>query len=231
MYPSGMDKMLSALLAASARHGPAQAPSVAGVADGPLLDGGRALMGRASSGTRRGATGRAVQRGGKAFWGGRRVDGGGAGAGESSGGAGEGSEAPQETPGYFKYGAKILTEGQAPKYEAAATREHAFQAGEIVLNPRRANHVGRAPGVQQGPRDTPPPCTPGSIGCSGGSAGGNSITANAPSSGGGSGGGNGGGNGNGGDSHDNDNGDGRGNGDGQGGGRGSDNPTGFDGTF
>lgn len=206
----------------------AAAPSAAGVVNGPLLDGGRAFMGRPSGGGHRTAVGRAIRRGGNQPYtaGGRRVD-----YAPAEGGAGEGGGAPaQEAPGYFKYGAKILTEGQAPQYAPATTREHAQDAGEIKIKEKFAQHVGRAPSIQNGPKDTPPPCSPGLPNCGGGgSAGGNSITPNAPAPGGsGSGSGNGGGNG--GDSHQNDNGD------GQGGGQGSNrdldaDPTGFNSSF
>lgn len=214
----------------------AAAPSAAGVANGPLLDGGRSFMGRVSGGGHRAAVGRAVRRGGSQPFaaGGRRVDY----APAEGGAAGGGAEAPQEAPGYHKYGAKILSEGQAPQYAPATTREHAQDAGQIVIKDKFAGHVARAPSLQHGPKDTPPPCTPGTPGCNGGgSAGGNSITPNAPATGGsGSGSGQGGGNGNGGDSHQNDNGDGNGNGDGHGGGKGSNedlqaDPTGFGSSF
>ncbi len=101
----------------------------------------------------------------------------GSGSGGSGGGSGT-TEEPAETPGYFKYGALIRTEGQQPQFAQASSpeRDHTIAAGDIRLDTSRAYDVGRGPGVRQGRRDTPPSCSPGSSGCS--SSGGSSITPN-----------------------------------------------------
>lgn len=108
----------------------------------------------------RGSSGQAVRRGGKAFWsGGRKADGGGTPGTE---------EAP---PNFSKPGALIRTTGQLPKYEKAEdARTHTVDAGEIVMNKRKAVDVGRAPVVQQGPKDTLPPPNPTTGGYSSGAA-------------------------------------------------------------
>ena len=43
---------------------------------------------------------------------------------------------------------------------AEEARTHTTYAGEIVMNKRKAFDVGRAPSVQQGPKDTLPPPNP-----------------------------------------------------------------------
>lgn len=143
----------------AAANGPAaaQAPAVtAGMIAGAPSDGGRAFIGGGRQTASRSATGRGVRRGGKAFWGGRKVDGDGGGAGGTTTTSTE--EAP---PNYSKPGALIRTTGQLPKYEKAETATtHTTDAGEIVMNNRKAFNVGQAPSVQQGPKDTLPPPNP-----------------------------------------------------------------------
>ncbi|MBI4062111.1 MAG: hypothetical protein HY403_11870 [Elusimicrobia bacterium] len=64
-----------------------------------------------------------------------------------------------------KPGALIRTAGQLPRYEeAGGVRTHSTNAGEIALNSRKARDAGRAPGIRQGPKDTPPPPNPGAFG-------------------------------------------------------------------
>jgi hypothetical protein len=106
----------------------------------------------------------------------------GGGSGGSGGTGGSGDDPPDVPPSYSKPGALVRTEGHRP-FEYAQTgdaRTTGPAAGEIVLEPRKAHDVGRAPGVRMGPRDTPPPCTPGNAGC--GSSGGSSVTPNLASS-------------------------------------------------
>jgi hypothetical protein len=126
---------------ASANAGAPQATSSGGGYQ-TFYGGGRQAVSRTSSN-------QAVRRGGKTFWsGGRRVDGGGTTSTE---------EAP---PNFSKPGALIRTTGQQPVYEKAETRTHTTDAGEIVMNKRKAFDVTRAPSVQQGPKDTLPPPNP-----------------------------------------------------------------------
>lgn len=145
-----------------------QAPAVTNaMIGGAPVDGGRAFIGGGRPVASRGATGRAVRRGGKAFWSG----------GRSAVGGGEPAPAnTEEAPPHFsKPGALIRTTGQQPVYEKAESRTHTVDAGEIVMNRRKAVDVGRAPSVQQGPKDTPPPPNPGTGGSrSGGGAAANS---------------------------------------------------------
>lgn len=145
-----------------------QAPEVpAGLISGAPVDGGRSFMGGGRPVASRGATGRAVHRGGKAFKTGGRAA------------AGGGAPAPTETeeapPNYSKPGALIRTTGQQPVYEKVESRTNTVDAGEIVMNNRKAVDVGRAPSVQQGPKDTPPPPNPGG----GGSGYGGGASANS----------------------------------------------------
>ncbi|MDD5303605.1 MAG: hypothetical protein PHS14_10905 [Elusimicrobia bacterium] len=137
-----------------------QAPAVTNaMIGGAPSDGGRAFIGAGRQVAARSSTGRAVHRGGKAFRvrGGRTVDGGGAGGATTTTTAGT-EEAP---PNYSKPGALIRTTGQQPKYEKAEDpRTHTTDAGEIVMNKRKAVDVGRGPSVQQGPKDTLPPPNP-----------------------------------------------------------------------
>ncbi|MDX6770108.1 MAG: hypothetical protein SF051_11300 [Elusimicrobiota bacterium] len=142
------------------------------------------------------------------------------------GGSGETGEepAPEQAPPHFsKPGALIRTEGHR-RFEyaepAQGERQTGVAAGEIALVESRAHHVNRSHGLRVGARDTPPPCTPGSNGCGGGS-GGSSITPNTTVV-------------NEGDvrhngAHDNQNGGGNGNG--QGNGNGFGGGTGFDPSF
>lgn len=134
-----------------------QAPAVTNaMIGGAPSDGGRAFIGAGRQAAARSATGRAVHRGGKTFRvkGGRAVDGGDAGGATPAGA----EEAP---PNFSKPGALIRTTGQQPKYEKAEdARTHTTDAGEIVFNNRKGSDVGRAPGVRQGPKDTPPPPNP-----------------------------------------------------------------------
>ena len=103
----------------------------------------------------RGSSKRGVHRGGKSFWGGeRKVDGGGATTAPAPG-------AEELPPNFTKPGALIRTTGQLPKYEKAeAGQTHTTDAGEIVMNKRKAVDVGRAPNVHHGPKDTLPPPNP-----------------------------------------------------------------------
>ena len=149
--------------------GAAQAPAVTNaMIGGAPSDGGRAFMGGRQVAARS-STGRAVRRGGKAFWtGGRKVDG------------GETPSTEEAPPNYSKPGALIRTTGQLPLYEKAETRTHTVDAGEIVVSRRKAIDVGRGPSVHHGPKDTPPPPNPGT----GGSGYGSGASANSPVSGG-----------------------------------------------
>jgi len=146
--------------------GSAQAPAVTNaMIGGAPSDGGRAFMGGRQVAAR-GSTGRAVRRGGKAFWtGGRKVDG------------GETPTTEEAPPHYSKPGALIRTTGQLPVYEKAETRTHTVDAGEIVVSKRKALDMGRGPGVHHGPKDTPPPPNPGT----GASGYGTGAAANSPS--------------------------------------------------
>lgn len=152
---------------AAANVGAAQPPAVTNAMIlGAPSDGGRAFMGGRQIAAHS-SSGRAVRRGGKAFWsGGRKADG------------GDVPSAPEEAPPNFsKPGALIRTTGQMPVYEKAETRTHTVNAGEIVLNPRKAQDSNRGPSVHHGPKDTPPPPTP----TSGGSGYGSGAVANSPS--------------------------------------------------
>lgn len=156
-----------------------RAPAVTSdMINGAPSDGGRAFIGGGRAAMSR-TQGRAVRHGGKAFRtsGGRSV---GADAG-GDGGATTTTSAEEAPPHYSKPGALIRTTGQQPIYEKAETRTHTVDAGEIVMNTRKAIHVGRAPSVQQGPKDTPPPPNPVS---GGGYSGGAAANSPASSSGG-----------------------------------------------
>lgn len=116
--------------------------------DGVPSDGGRAFMGSGRQVAARSSIGHEVRRGGKAF---RR-------GGRSAIASGE-TPAPdtEEPPPYYsKPGALIRTTGQLPTYEKTEIRAHTPAAGEIALNKRQAFDVGRAPAIQQGPKDTRP---------------------------------------------------------------------------
>lgn len=119
----------------------AQATALAGGGGQAIAGGGRRSATRTSGGSRRG---------GKAFWGGRKVDG----------------DAPapttEEAPPHFsKPGALIRTTGQAPVYaKAEDARTHTVDAGAIVLSKHKMFDVGKAPSVQVGPKDTLPPPNP-----------------------------------------------------------------------
>lgn len=151
-----------------------QAPAVTGaMISGAPVDGGRAFMGGGRHAASRSATGRAARRGGRTFWGGGRgIDGGSTAPAPAPGG----EEAP---PNFSKPGALIRTTGQQPVYEKAETRTHTVDAGEIVLNSRKARDSNRAPSVQHGPKDTLPPPNPGTSGAVGYGGG---AAANSPSS-------------------------------------------------
>ncbi len=129
---------------AAANTGPAQTVAIGGGGQA-FTGGGRRSVSRASGGSRRG---------GKTFWGGRKVDG----------------DAPapstEEAPPHFsKPGALIRTTGQAPVYaKAEDPRTHTVDAGAIVLSKHKMFDVGRAPSVQIGPKDTLPPPNPGTSG-------------------------------------------------------------------
>lgn len=136
--------------APAAAHAPAVTTAMI---EGAPSDGGRSFIGGGRAAASRGSSGRAVRRGGKAFWtgAGRRVDGGGTAPTSTE-------EAPAN---YGKPGALIRTTGQQPKYDKAETaRTQTTDAGEIVFNTRKGFDVARAPSVQHGPKDTPPPPNP-----------------------------------------------------------------------
>jgi len=128
----------------------AQAPSVShAMINGAPSNGGRAFMGggRRSSFRSAGATRRA----GKAFLG----------NGPIPTNAEEPAPTPEEAPPHYsKPGALIRTTGQKPVYTAVETGTHTRDAGEIVFNNRKGFDVARAPSIQMGPRDTPPPPNP-----------------------------------------------------------------------
>ncbi|MDO8757619.1 MAG: hypothetical protein Q7J64_06395 [Elusimicrobiota bacterium] len=153
---------------AAANVGPAMISAVSNGGGQAFTGGGRRSVSRVSGGSRRG---------GKAFWGGRKVDG----------------DAPapstEEAPPHFsKPGALIRTTGQAPVYaKAEDARTHTVDAGSIVLSKHKIFDVGKAPSVQVGPKDTLPPPNP----VSGGNYGTGATANSGPSSGSGSGSGNG----------------------------------------
>jgi len=132
----------------------AQAPEVTGaMIGGSPVDGGRSFIGAGRQVASHGSSGRAVYRRGTTFksQGGRAVE-----------SAPNSAPAPaEEAPPHFsKPGALIRTTGQKPVYEKVESRTHTVDAGEIVMNNRKAVDVGRAPSVQIGPKDTPPPPNP-----------------------------------------------------------------------
>lgn len=169
----------------------APAPAAPAQAAQAVAGGGHPVMGGGRQALSRNASGRGVQRRGKAFGAARQVDAG------TGGGAGGTTAAPkyetaddERPPNYDKPGALIRTTGhRLPQYEKAEDpRVNTVDAGEIVLNKNKAFNVGQAPSVQYGPRDTPPPPNPTSGGM------GTSVSANGPTnassnSGGGKGGG------------------------------------------
>lgn len=115
--------------------------------------GNRGFVGGGRQAVSRAATGQATRRSGKTFWSGvgRKAD-------------GDSTPSTEELPPHFtKPGALIRTTGQLPIYEKAETRTHTVDAGEIVLNNRKAVNIGRAPSVQHGPKDTLPPPNPGTF--------------------------------------------------------------------
>ncbi len=69
-------------------------------------------------------------------------------------------EAP---PNFSKPGALIRDTGQAPVYDKGTVGTNTVDAGEIVFNNRKGFDVGRAPSIQQGPKDTLPPPNPGTF--------------------------------------------------------------------
>lgn len=165
----------------------AAAPQGAGAGAARKADGGAP----AAAEFRFAASGRRTGDGHRSFWGGGRSLGAGVyrvpqriaadpagngGKGEPGGPGGAGDE--EAPPAWSKPGALARSEGHRPfQYaETGDAREHTVDAGEIALDPRKASGSNRAPGLRVGPRDTPPPCTPGSSGCSGG---GNSIRPNS----------------------------------------------------
>lgn len=161
--------------AANLPPGAGRAPAVTtAMINGAPSDGGRAFIGGGRAAISR-TPARAVRRGGKAF----KTNGGlsiGADAGEDGGTT---TTSAEEAPPHFsKPGALIRTTGQQPVYEKAETRTHTVDAGEIVMSKRKTFNVGRAPSVQQGPKDTLPPPNPGTTG--GGYAGGAAANAPAP---------------------------------------------------
>lgn len=123
---------------AAANVGPAQTVAMGG-------GGGRHSVSRVTGGSRRG---------GKAFWGNRKINAGGA----APAPAPTAEEAP---PHFSKPGALIRTTGQAPVYaKAEDARTHTVDAGAIVLSKHKMFDVGKAPSVQVGPKDTLPPPNP-----------------------------------------------------------------------
>ena len=119
--------------------------------------GGQAIAGRGRPSSR-GVARSSSRKGGKAFWGGRRVEGDGVGPTTAPAPAPTAEEAP---PHFSKPGALIRTTGQAPVYEKAETqRTHTVDAGAIVLSKHKMFDVGKAPSVQIGPKDTLPPPNP-----------------------------------------------------------------------
>lgn len=159
----------------AAANGPAAAPAAPGIRAGVTVYG--------PGQTRRVSSGRGVRGGGGrssgqsiGFVGARRASG--SGAGQGVGGVGPKTAAAEEAPPNFsKPGALIRDTGQQPVYEKTTTRTHTVDAGEIVMNDRKAVDVGRAPSLQIGPKDTPPPPNPGTWG---GSYSGNGAAANSP---------------------------------------------------
>ena len=119
------------------------------------MGGSQAAIGRRASGGQ--------PQGHRSFWSGKR---------KADGGGTPTEEAP---PNFSKPGALIRTEGQQPKYaEASPTRTHTVEGGSfIAIDARKAQDVGRTPGLTVGPKDTPPSANTGSA------AGGNSITPNS----------------------------------------------------
>jgi len=90
------------------------------------------------------------------------------------------ADGDSEKPAYLtSEGARIRTAYPFDYSQAEPSRKHTVDGGGafVSIDHAKAHDVGRAPGVRQGPKDTLPPCNPGSPGCSG-SSGGNSITAN-----------------------------------------------------
>lgn len=170
----------AANLPPAAGRAPAVTPAMI---NGAPSDGGRAFIGGGRAAMSR-TQGRAVRRGGKAFKtsGGRSVAADADAGADGDGGATAGPNSEEAPPHYSKPGALIRTTGQQPIYEKAETRTHTVDAGEIVMNNRKAFHMGRAPSVQQGPKDTPPPPNPGTMGS--GYSGGAAANAPASSSGG-----------------------------------------------
>lgn len=132
---------------AAANVGPAINSAMGNTGGYAFTGGGNRTVSRVSGGSRRG--------GGKAFWGSRKIEGGGA--------APAPAPAPtEEAPPHFsKPGALIRTTGQAPVYEKAETpRTHTVDAGPIVLSKHKMFDVGKGPSVHIGPKDTLPPPNP-----------------------------------------------------------------------
>lgn len=147
----------------AAANGPAAAPAAPGLRAGVMVYG--------PGQTRRVSSGRGIRGGGGGhtagksigFVGARRATG--SGAGQGVGGVGPKTAAEEEAPPNFsKPGALIRDTGQLPLYEKTTTGTHTVDAGEIVMNNRKAVDIGKAPSLQQGPKDTPPPPNPGTWG-------------------------------------------------------------------
>ncbi|MBI3288517.1 MAG: hypothetical protein HYZ74_03250 [Elusimicrobia bacterium] len=160
---NGRAVMRSSAAPAPAAQSAASAPAIGNeIVSAPLSDGGRSFMGggRGFSQPRR-ANNTFWGGGARSFRGVRRAD-----------GDGETNSAPAEVPPHFnKPGAKILTAGQAPVYGAPEPAQfHTVAAGEIRLNEREAQHVGRSPGLRQGRKDKLPSSNPTGGGSSGGAA-------------------------------------------------------------
>jgi len=145
---------------AAANAVPAQTVAMGGGGGQAFTGGGPRSVSRISGGSRRG---------GKAFWGGRKM-----------GGDAPASSTEEAPPHFSKPGALIRTTGQAPVYEKAETaRTHTVDAGAIVISKHKMFDVGRAPSLQVGPKDTLPPPNP----VSGGNGYGTGATANSGPSG------------------------------------------------
>jgi hypothetical protein len=122
--------------------------NAAAAAPAPSVQGARSAAGSQVS---RAVLGRGAHRNGKAIMGRRSRK------------ADDGGSSEDAPPNFSKPGALIRTTGQEPKYEAAPDKifSHTVSAGEIVFNDRKGIDVGKAPSLQMGPKDTPPPPNPG----------------------------------------------------------------------
>ena len=159
---------------AGSNSGPDAPASKAGFTGGgpAAAVGGHAAIARSSS--------RGARRGGKSFW---------SGAGRKV--AADPTSTEEAPPNFSKPGALIRTTGQQPKYEKAEdARTQTVDAGAIVMSKHKMFDVGKAPSLQEGPKDTLPPPNPGTFSrTSTGGAAANSGPGGSSGSGGGTGGG------------------------------------------